>query len=67
VAADIEKRAQLTVAAAHDQHALPGQLDRHEVARCRQRVGATGTGPHLTEQALLLARVDLRIVEVATG
>ena len=59
VSADVEERAQLAIAPAHDQHALPGQLDGLEVARRGQRVGAADTGPHLTEQALLLACVDV--------
>ena len=67
VAADIEEGAQLAVAPAHDEHALPGQLDGLEVARRGERVGAADAGPHLTEEALLLARVDLGIVKVPAG
>ena len=67
VAADVEERAQLAIASAHNQHALPGQLHGLEVARARQRVGAANTGPHLTKQALLLACVDIGIVEVPAG
>jgi hypothetical protein len=67
VAADVEERTQLAIPSAHDQHALPGQLDGLEVARRGQRVGTADTGPHLTEQALLLACVDVRVVEVPAG
>ena len=67
MAADVEECAQLAVASAHDEHALPGQLDCLEVARRGQRVGAADAGPHLTEEALLLPRVDLGIVEVPAG
>jgi hypothetical protein len=67
VATDIEEGVQLAVAPAHDQHVLPGQLDCLEVTRRGERVGAADTAPHLTEQALLLARVNLGIVKVPNG
>jgi hypothetical protein len=67
VAANIEEGVQLAVAPAHNQHVLPGQLDCLEVARRGERVGAADTAPHLAEQALLLAGVNLGIVKVPAG
>src|SRR5215213_8048494 len=67
VAADVEEGPQLAIAPAHNEHALPGQLDCLEVSRRGERVGTAGTGPHLTEEALLFARVDLGIIEVPAG
>jgi hypothetical protein len=67
VATDIDEGAQFAAAPAHNQHVLPGQLDCLEVTRRGERVGATDTGPHLTEQALLLARENLGIVKVPAG
>jgi hypothetical protein len=67
VPADIEKGAQFAVAAANDNHALPGQFDGLEVSRVGKRIGATGASPHLPEQAGLLPRENLGIVEVAAG
>jgi hypothetical protein len=67
VATDVEEGTQLAVAPAHDKHALPGQLDSLEVSRGGECIGAADTGPHLTEEALLFARVDLGIVEVPPG
>ena len=67
MAADVEEGTQLTVAPTHNEHALPGQLDSLEVSRRGECVGAADTGPHLTKEALLFARVDLGFVEVPAG
>jgi hypothetical protein len=49
--ADIEEGTQLAVTAAHDKHALSGELGGLEVPRIGKRIGTADAGPHLAEQA----------------
>src|SRR3954454_10994232 len=52
VTADVEEGTQLTVAPAHNEHALPGNPTSLEAPRRGEGVGTADTGPHLTEEAL---------------